>query len=112
MKKILSELAMMLTMSALVFATETTLTEDNLAMQEVDSETVTFCMKSSIDDSPIVGANVVVGEVCEDLNNLEGCQGADADESSAGGKFDVTMLDAVTGADGCADAQLDTNMAP
>ena len=114
MRKLYGFLALFVLMASSVFATVTTLSPDNLAMASTDVKIVQFCMNSSLDHLvPIVGATLVVGDVCQDVNGLEGCQfPADTDKSASGDQFDVTVLnDALTDANGCEDVQLDTDLA-
>jgi hypothetical protein len=57
---------------------------------------------------PFSGMDVVLGDVCLDMNELFGCQGAD---DLFPGAFTVTVLEPVTGDDGCADIELKTEEA-
>ena len=107
MKKIISLVLMVAMLATSVMATETTLTPDVLTMDLVDSKTVTYCIS---EEGIPQDVGVQVTAMCQELNNQVGCTAGDDNGVDEAGKFDVVPNELTTGADGCVDLTVTTNL--
>jgi len=89
-----------------VSATTTTLSDDELSMAYTDVRIVEFCISNK---GVPMDVDVAVDPVCLDQNGLYGCQTGEDIFDPAG--FTVVPNEATTGADGCVDLTLTTNIA-
>lgn len=96
----------LLLVSVAVSATETTLSEDDLTMELVDSETVEFCLYEGGVPQDVT---VVIDPVCRDLNEFIGCNAGDEYDPAG---FTAVPVDGTTGPDGCVDIVLTTMLDP
>lgn len=105
MNKAIVALIMMLALVGAATATTTSLSEDDVTMNYTDTHVVEFCLS---DGGVPQDVSVVVNPVCKDVNDVIGCN--PGDEFNPAG-FSVTPVEATTGADGCVDIVLATNLA-
>jgi len=106
MNKILVFLAIMvLSLTGLVSATTTEVTPNGITMDINDAKTTVFCIYQDTAKTIPMDVNVVVGNVCRDVDGLFGCSAADI-ALPAG--FSVLPADATTGVDGCDNINLKT----
>ncbi|MBD3203003.1 hypothetical protein GF327_01805 [Candidatus Woesearchaeota archaeon] len=115
MKKIIGILAIFLI--SIVSAVSTPVSTDSdifpgvVAMEPNDSVDVEYCVvyiDENDAETPAVGLDVATDKICKDQNSIPGCQAAD---TSSPAEFSVTVVDSVTGADGCATLTLSTTNA-
>ena len=106
MKKTMSFVIVFIMLASFVVASKTTLVPDAIQMEHVDVEVVTFCINGT--GNVPLDAIVVVNPICKNINGLYGCQPADLPVAPS--DFNVVPLDATTGADGCVDLEITTNL--
>lgn len=104
MNKLITLVVMALMIATAVVATETTLDPSPTTMGYVDEKIATYCL---FDGGVPQDVLVVVDPVCRDLNNLLGC--SPGDEYNPTG-FSVIPLETTTGADGCVELNITSNL--
>lgn len=105
MKKILVALIMMLALVGAATATTTSLSEDAVSMDYTDTHVVEFCL---FEGGVPQDVSVVIDPICKDVNDMIGCNPGDEFDPAG---FTATPVEATTGADGCVDVVLATNLA-
>ncbi len=102
---ILVSMMLVLSVIGVVSATNGVLDDEQVTMGYHDVRTVTYCIYEN--GNPVVGFPVVVDPVCKELDNVLGCSAGD--EFNPAG-FTAVPASSVTGADGCVDIVLTTNL--
>ena len=92
-----------------VFATDADITPAAITMAQSDVRTVEFCILDNLNVP--MNVDVVLGNVCKDVDGLFGCSVSGGDIFSPAG-FSVVPVDATTGVDGCTDVTLTTSLGP
>ena len=106
MKNVLMALIVMLALVGAVSATETSLSEDDVTMNYVDSHVVEFCL---FDGGVPQDVAVAVDPICKDENAMIGCNPGDVYNPTG---FTAVPVESTTGPDGCVDVVLTTSLAP
>jgi hypothetical protein len=104
MKNIATFVIAALMLVSAVAATTTTLSDEELTMALVDVKTVEFCISNNAGPMDVA---VVIAPICRDLDSQMGCQAGD---DMTHPNFNAVPVDATTGADGCVDLTLTTNV--
>jgi hypothetical protein len=104
MKKLSLIVMAMVLLVSVVAATETTLDDDYISMDYQDVRTVVYCISEN--ENPVDIA-VVVNPICKELDGVIGCSAGDL-MNPAG--FTVVPNEPTTGADGCVELTVTTDL--
>lgn len=107
MKKLLTIVAMLVLLVSSVSATWTTLTGVPESMGFVDSVTAEFCIYDNSNQVNPMDVDVVIDPICKDVDGIYGCGAGDMFDPVG---FTVVPTELTTGADGCVDVVLSTNL--
>ena len=112
MNKTTLVLVLLLVATALAtpMATDSFFVPGPVPMAENDNQTIKYCVEFTTENMtfPAMGMNVAIQATCKDNNDLFGCQPEDLPVAP---EFSITLLQNVTGEDGCVDVELITTEA-